>query len=503
MQTDRLFLIFAVMAPTIMLMLNTTIVNVSVPIMAAELGATSDTISWVLTSFLVATSIVLPLTGFLTDRLGRRRFLLISIGGFVIASGLCGLAAGLYEMVLFRILQGVFGAAFVPLSRTIMVEAFPRTETGRATAIWGMGVVVAPIFGPTLGGYLTEAISWRWIFYINLPIGALSFLLTARYVHAAETKARPMDWPGLASFALAVGALQFVLDRGQREDWFESTVICAWAATAAAAFTLFLAHSLRPKNHPIFDLGIFRDRNFSLASLAMSATGVAMFGGQYLQPLFLDNLLGYPAMTAGLVLMSRGIGSLVSMTVAGRLSDKMSAKWVALPGVLIGAAGSYLMTRYNTEVSAADLVLPLFLQGIGMGLIFVPLSTLAFSSIPIEKAAEASGIYSLIRSVSAAVGISMTSTFLARTTDSQWSLLRGHVNLFNPAVHAFLQPLDLQPYGQGMEILARTVATQSRLTAFVSSFWFIAASFVIMVPLILLLKERGRPRWAPVSGMAE
>jgi DHA2 family multidrug resistance protein len=502
-QSQRFLLIFSVMAPTAMMMLNSTIVNVSVPVIAGELGATSDTISWVLTSYLIAMSIVLPLTGYLTDRLGRRGFLLVSIAGFALCSELCGLATGLHQLVLFRFLQGMFGAAFVPLSRTILSEAFPRSQAGRAMAIWGMGVVVAPILGPTLGGYITEALTWRWIFHINLPIGLVSFLLAARYAPSTERKERRMDWLGLASLAIAVGALQLVLDRGHREDWFESTAICIEAGIAAVAFLVFLVHGLRPKSHPIFDLGVFKDRNFSIGSLVMGATGVSMFGGNFLQPLFLENLLAFPAMTAGMVLMFRGIGSFISMNIAGRLSDKMNPKWLALPGVLSGMLGSYLMARYNMQVDMVHLLVPTFLQGMGIGLIWVPVSALAFSTLPSSKSAEASGIYSLIRSVTAAIGVSMTSTYFARAIDSQWSLLRGHVNPFNPAVQAYLQPLDLQPYGQGIAVLARTVATQSQLSAFVDSFWFITASFALMIPLVLLLRDRGHARLASVSTNAE
>ncbi len=493
-KTQRFFVIFAAIAPTVMMMLNTTIVNVSVPVMAGELSATTDTISWVLTSYMVSMSIVLPLTGYLDDRLGRRSFLLISIGGFSLASGLCGIATGLYQLVLFRIIQGAFGAAFVPLSRTIMAEAFPRSQLGKAMAIWGMGVLVAPIFGPSLGGYLTEAFNWRWIFYINLPIGVLSFLLAARYVPATSIKARKMDWLGLASLGLAVGALQLVLDRGYRDDWFESDAIRIEAAIAAVSFIVFLIHGLRPQSHPIFDLGLFRDRNFLLGNLVMAATGVALFGGNFVQPLFLDNLLAYPAMTAGFVLMARGVGSFASMIIAGRIADTRSAKWVALPGVLLGMLGAHLMTRYNMQVTMLDLVLPLFLQGVGMGLIWVPVSALSFSTIPSDKSAEASGIYSLVRSVSGAIGLSMTSTFLARATVEHWNLLRGYINPFNPAVQAYLHSMDLHPHGKGLELLARAVGIQASLTAFVSSFWFITASFLVMIPLVLMLRERGPGR---------
>jgi MFS transporter, DHA2 family, multidrug resistance protein len=502
---ERYLLIFAVIAPTIMSMLMSTSVNVSVPVMAGALGVTPDEITWVITSYMVAMSIVLPLTGYLTDRLGRRNFLLIAIAGFVVSSWLCGFASGLHEMVFFRIVQGAFGAAFVPLSRTIMVEAFPRNQVGRATAIWGMGVTVAPIFGPTLGGYLIEMISWRWIFYINLPIALLSFVLAMRYVPRGLTRERTLDWPGLISLAVAVGSLQFVLDRGQREDWFESASIVAAALIAVIGFAVFLVLGLRARGRSICDLTLFKDRNFTLGCLVMSATGVGMFGANYLQPLFLDNLLAYPAMAAGFVLMSRGVGSLVSMSIAGRLTDRMSAKWVALPGAIVSVWGSWMMTRYNAQVATADLILPLFLQGMGMGLMFVPISTLAFTTIPIEKAAEASGIYSLVRSVTAAIGVSMTSTFLARSTDVQWGALREYVNPFNPAVRDYLQAMNLQLGDlQAMELLGRAVGTQARLTAFIDSFWFITASYAIMIPLILMLRERGRQMSpAPLAEAAE
>ncbi|MFM9970790.1 MAG: DHA2 family efflux MFS transporter permease subunit [Burkholderiales bacterium] len=490
-QTDRWMLIIAVMAPTVMMMLSSTITNVSVPVMSGELGATNDTISWVLTSYMVAMSIVLPLTGYLNDKLGRRNYLLLSIAGFVLSSALCSMVTSLEQMVFFRILQGISGAAFVPLSRTIVADAYPRHQAAKAMAVWGLGVVGAPIFGPTLGGYLTETFNWRWIFYINIPIGVLGFLLAARFVPETPTKERRMDWLGLVSLALFVGCLQFVLDRGHRDDWFESTSICVGVAISIIAFAVFLHHSLRPNEHPIFDVRVFGDLNFSLGCLVMGATGVAMFGGNFLQPLFMDNLLHYPAMTAGLVLMARGVGSLVSMSISGKIADRMSAKWVALPGVLTGLAGSYMMTRYNAQIDPMDLLLPLFLQGVGIGLIWVPISALAFSTIPQEKSAEASGVYSLVRSITSAMGVSITSTYLAREIESQWSILRGQINPYNPAVQAYLQSIEISSPTQGLSILANTVASQTKLTAFVSGFWFITASFAVMIPLVLLLRSRG------------
>jgi MFS transporter, DHA2 family, multidrug resistance protein len=487
MQVNRFLLTFAVMAATIMQVLDTTITNVALPHMAGELGATSDSISWVLTAYVAAASIFMPLTGYLTDRLGRRRYLLISIAGFVITSGLCGLAQGLYEMVAFRFLQGVFGAALVPLSQAIMVETFPAAERGKAMAIWGMGVMVAPIIGPSLGGYLTEAINWRWTFYINLPVGILSLVLAARYVPATAIRDRKMDWIGFAALSLAIAALQIFLDRGQQEDWFAANEIRIAAALTAMGLGAFLWHSLRSRGPLLFNLGVFKDRNFTVACLIMGAMGIGMFGGMLLQPLFLENLLAYSAFAAGMALVPRGVGTFLTMSLAGRLSGRLNPKWLVLPGVLLSMAGSYLMTRYTGEIGWQALFLPLLLQGMGMGLIFVPLSTLAFSTIPPAAAAEAAGIYSLIRSIGTAIGISVVSTFFARTTQAQWSLLRGHIDPFNPAVHSYLQ--NAPAHVPGIALLAKELGFQAQLTAFISSFWFITLSFLLMLPLVLLLRS--------------
>ena len=490
MQANRFFLTFAVMAATIMQVLDTTIMNVALPHMTGELGATVDNISWVLTSYLVASSILMPLTGYFTDRLGRNRYLLVSIGGFVIASGLCGISTGLYEMVVFRFVQGLFGASLVPLSQAIMVESFPAKERGKAMAIWGMGIMVAPILGPTIGGYLTEMISWRWTFYINLPVGLLSFALAAKYVPTTEIKQRTMDWFGLISLGVGVGMLQLVLDRGQADDWFNSDSIVVETLIAASAFAAFLWHSLQSREHPLFDLAVFRDRNFALACLMMATIGIGMFGGMFLQPLFLENMLAYPTMDAGMALMPRGIGTFFAMSMAGRLlGHGVSPKWLVLPGVLMSMFGSYMMTGFNAQITYADFIAPLLMQGFGMGLIFVPLSALAFSTLPTRFAAEAAGIYSLVRSVGAAVGISMVSTFFSRTAQAQWSLLRGNVNPFNPAMHAYLAPLHMDASGKGALLLAQATGAQAQLTAFVSSFWMMTASFLLMIPLVLLLKQ--------------
>ncbi|MGC2166857.1 MAG: DHA2 family efflux MFS transporter permease subunit, partial [Gallionella sp.] len=289
MNSSRVLTGFAVMAATIMQVLDTTIVNVALPNMAGQLNATPDNIGWVLTSYLIASAMIMPLTGYITDRIGQRRFLLISIAGFVITSALCGMATSLAEIVMFRFLQGVFGASLVPLSQSIMLQIFPGEQRGKAMAIWSMGVMVAPIMGPTLGGWLTEEMSWRWTFYINLPVGVLSILLALRHVPDTTVRARRMDWVGFFTLALGIGALQLVLDRGNQDDWFSSRMLVIAGFVSVLSIVFFVAYTLIGKHHPLFDLRIFRDRNFVAASLIMTAIGIGFFGGMLLQSLFLQN----------------------------------------------------------------------------------------------------------------------------------------------------------------------------------------------------------------------
>ena len=316
------------MAATIMQVLDTTIINVALPNMAGQLDATPDNISWVLTSYLIASAIFMPLTGFFTDRIGQKRFLLISIAGFVITSALCGMATSLAQMVMFRFLQGVFGASLVPLSQSIMLQIFPGEQRGKAMAIWSMGVMVAPIMGPTLGGWLTEEMSWRWTFYINLPVGIASFILAMRHVPDTATRDRRMDWLGFASLAVGIGALQLVLDRGNQDDWFSSQTLIFAAFVSVVSFIFFIVYTLTGKHHPLFDLRIFRDRNFLVASLIMTTIGIGFFGGMLLQSLFLQNFLGYPTFEAGLYMAPRGLASFLVMIFVGKFVGKIDRKSV-------------------------------------------------------------------------------------------------------------------------------------------------------------------------------
>ena len=490
MNGNRLLIGIAVMAATIMQVLDTTIINVALPSMAGQLDATPDNISWVLTSYLIASAIFMPLTGYFTDRLGQRRYLLISIAGFVITSALCGMAGSLFQMVLFRFLQGVFGASLVPLSQSIMLQIFPGEQRGKAMAIWGMGVMVAPILGPTLGGWLTEVVSWRWTFYINLPVGILSFLLAWRYVPDTAVRARRMDWLGFASLSLGIGALQLVLDRGNQDDWFSSQMLVMATFISLISLIFFIVYTLTGKHHPLFDLRIFRDRNFLFASLIMTTIGIGFFGGMLLQSLFLQNFLGYPTFEAGLYMAPRGLASLLVMIFIGKFVGKIPPRNFVFFGILASIAGNYLMTRFTGDISANDLILPMMLQGMGMGLIFVPISTLAFTTLPKETAAEAAGIYSLIRALGSALGISILATYFSRSTEQSWSLLRGVISPYNEAYHAYLAPLHLGIQDpQGIALAAKAVMHQAQNIGYIDSFWFATLNFVVMLPLLLLVRK--------------
>lgn len=495
---SRLFLTLAVMAATVVQVLDTTIVNVALPHMAGELSASTDQISWVLTSYIVAASIVMPMTGYLTDRLGRRRYLLVSIAGFVIASALCGIATSLPEIVLFRLLQGVFGASLVPLSQAIMVDSYPMHERGKALAIWGMGVMVAPILGPTIGGWLTETINWRWNFYINVPIGALSFMLAARHVPDTPVKARRMDWWGLVFLAMFIGGLQYVLDRGQQADWFSAVSIRVAAATLTAGLALFVGHSLWSKRDALFNLKMFADRNFAAASFVGGAMGLSLFGGMLLQPVLFESVLQYPTFDTGLAMMPRGVGSLLSMLIVGRLVGRVGAKPLIYFGIATGILGAWMMTNAGLDTSAKSMIVPLVLQGVGVGFVFVPLSAIAFSTLPKALSAEAAGVYSLVRSIGSSIGISIVSVSLTRGAQASWGALRSFVDPYRFEVQQYVDPLHLKARGLGLAVIAQQTAVQAQMLGLLRAFWVIVASFVVMIPLVMMLRPGRGGGVAPV-----
>jgi MFS transporter, DHA2 family, multidrug resistance protein len=503
-RAQHFLLTLAVMSATVMQALDTTIVNVALPHMQGDLGATPEQITWVLTSYLVASGIFMPLTGYFTDRFGQKRYLVYSIAGFVLASGLCGIVTNLPEIVLFRLLQGVFGAALVPLSQSIMVQTVPPSQRGRAMAIWGIGVMVGPIMGPTLGGYLTDMFNWRWTFYINLPVGVLSLLLAARTVPDTPRRERPMDWRGLALLAVAISALQFTLDYGNQDDWFESRSIQIAVALCVGGFAWFLYHAFTHRGPTLFHLNIFRDRNFATATALMSLFGLGLYGAMVLQPMLLESLLNYPTATTGWMMAPRGFASMVSMMLVGRLINRVQPRLLVLSGLVIGAVGSWSMTRYTLDIGAWSLVWPVLVQGFGLGLVFVPLSTVAFATLAREQSAEAAGVYSLTRTIGSSIGISVIATMMTREAQVAWNQLGGRINPFNPALAHYLSVLGLRADDpRAAALLAHELGRQAQMLGMVDAFVLVMWSFVLMLPFVLLLGRMshhdGEPAAAAVS----
>jgi DHA2 family multidrug resistance protein len=490
---SRGLIVLAVMTATIMQVIDITIVNVALPKMQGSLSATTDQITWVLTSYLVASAIFMPLTGFITDRLGQKRYLLLSIGGFVLSSALCGMATSLSEMVIFRLVQGVFGASLSPLSQSILVQTFPPEKRGRAMAIWGIGVTAGPILGPTLGGWLTQVLSWRWDFYVNLPVGILAFLLAAVAVPESVRKKRRMDWFGLAFLALAIGALQVVLDRGNTDDWFASNTIRILAYLSFAGLLCFVVHGLGRSKDSIFDLSLFRDRNFTSACILIAAMGLGMYGTLVLQPEFLETLLNYPVLTTGLVMAPRGFASMFGMFLVGRLINRVDARLLVLVGIVLSLLGSFAMADYNLNISIFWVVWPILLQGVGLGMIFVPLATIAYSTLPVNQSAEAAGMFNLLRTVGSSIGISIVTTLFTEESQVNWNVLGGHMNPSNPAFQRYLAAIGLPKLNLlGAQLMGSILGQQAAMVAFVDCFVFIGWTFILMIPLLLIVKAPRR-----------
>lgn len=487
--TQRWLIIIAVMSATIMQVLDTTIINVALPHMQGSLNAAPDQISWTLTSYMVASAIFMPLTGYFSDKIGQKKYLLICIAGFTFVSSLCGAATSLPEIIIFRMLQGIFGAGLVPLSQSIMGNVYSGQERNKGTAIWGMGVMIAPILGPTLGGYLTDIASWRWTFYVNVPIGILAFSLAWRVVPDSARRARNIDWMGLILISLAIGAMQYVLDRGSQVDWFSSDAICVAAVLAIGGLIGFLLYSLPLRQQGVFDLRIFADRNFTLCCLIMLLLGMSLYGVTVLLPLLLENLLNYPVSTTGLVLAPRGISSLLSIMVVGRLAPRLGTAGIMVLGILLTAGGTWFSTYYSVMVSPGWATGVSMIQGFGLGMVFYPIITVAFATLPTRMHTEAAGLFSLVRVLGGSMGISVTMSLLTNYGQVSWNALGGFINPYNPAVYEYLAHLGLKPTdSQGAALLGSELLSQAQMVAFINVFAVIALTLLMMLPLVLLLR---------------
>ncbi|HMN63384.1 MAG: DHA2 family efflux MFS transporter permease subunit [Burkholderiaceae bacterium] len=482
----------SVMLATIMQALDTTIANVALPHMQGSLGATYDQISWVLTSYIVAAAIVMPLTGFLSARFGRKRVFMASIVGFTITSMLCGAAMNLTQIVLFRLLQGVFGASLVPLSQAVLLDTYPRERHGPAMALWGLGVMVGPILGPTLGGWLTEYYDWRWVFYINLPFGLLAWFGLGLYVRETDIDAtRRFDLMGFAMLSLGIGALQMMLDRGGTLDWFASTEIVVEAMLAGLGLYLFVAH-IFTHEHPFIEPALFRDRNFSVGLLFIFVVGMILLTTMTLLPPFLQSLLGYPVVDVGLLLAPRGIGTMISMFIVGRLSGRVDARLQLVLGLLLASFSQWEMTQFDLDITGWDVVRTGIVQGLGLGFLFVPLSTIAFSTLAPRLRTEGTALFSLVRNIGMSIGVSIVITKLSSNVQANHAGLAQFIEPFSFALRQAAASGVVDPGTPlGLSLLDAEVTRQAATLAYLQDFRMMTWVTLAALPLVLLL--RGRP----------
>lgn len=482
----------AVMLAAIIQILDTTIANVALPHMQGTLSATQDQISWVLTSYIITAAIVMPMTGFIAGRFGRKRLLVWSVAGFTIASGLCGMAQTLPEAVLARMLQGVFGACLVPISQSVLLDTFPREKHAKAMSLWGIGVMVAPILGPTIGGWLTEFYSWRWVFYINLPFGILSLLGVLALVDESPiNRERRFDVFGFLMLGISIGALQLLLDRGKSLYWFQSKEIIAEAIISALFFYLFVVHMFTHRR-PFIEPGLFKDRNFCVGLVLIFFVGVILLATLALLPPFLQNLMGYSVFDAGLILAPRGAGTMFGMILATRLMGRMDPRAIIVLGGCCTSLSLWLMTHFTVDVSESTIIWVGVLQGAGLGFIFVPLSTIAFLTLDPVLRTEGSAIYSLVRNIGSGIGISVVVTQLADNIQRNHAILSEHISPFNHLLDWGVLPQILNPQTQqGLAMLDGLVLKQAVQLAYLQDFYLIMWMTLIIVPLALTMRNTG------------
>jgi DHA2 family multidrug resistance protein len=492
---NRGMITISIMLATIMTALDTTIANVALPHMAGSVSASADQITWVLTSYIIATAIMTPMTGWLAGRLGRKRVFVVSIIGFTLASALCGAATSLEQIVLFRVLQGIFGAAMMPLSQAVMLDLFTLEERGPAMAVWGMGVMVAPIVGPVLGGWLTDDFSWRWVFYINLPIGILCLVGVYTFLHDDhDLQKKRFDITGFALLSVLLASFQLFLDRGENNDWFHSTETQLEAAVAVVALTLFLIHSFLA-DKPFIPMELFKDRNFSAAAVLGVAVGLLVFSVLALLPPMIETLMGYPVITTGLVTAPRGIGSLVSMFFVGRLVGRVDTRLIILTGLSMFAIAFYQMSHFSLLMNAYLIATTGFIQGLGTGLVFMPMTTLAFATLAPSMRADGTGVFTLVRNLGNSAGISIMQAVFTSLNQKVHARLVQPLRPDNPLMSVpgsagggTGSALSSLNSAAGLAALNGQVARQAAMVAYVDVFHLMFITCLLMMPLLLLLK---------------
>jgi MFS transporter, DHA2 family, multidrug resistance protein len=493
----RWLITICAMTATIMQALDTTIANVALPYMQGSLSASLDQINWVLTSYIVAAAIMTAPIGWLADRFGRKKLFIICVAGFTVASLLCALAQNIEEMVLFRLLQGMAGAALVPLSQSVLLDAYSVEERGQAMAIWGVGVMLGPIMGPTLGGWLTDNYSWHWVFLINLPIGVITVIGMVLFM--TETHRHEhlrFDWFGFIALAIGIGALQLMLDRGEEVGWFGANEIWIETIISIAGFYYFFAHSLTTPE-PFVRFEMFKDRNFVSGCVFMVAIGVVLFGSMALVTPYMQNLLGFPIQTAGFLLGSRGVGTLLMMLAAPRLMKLVPARYLILSGLLISAGTLYEMTGFSLDTTQYAIVVTSIVQGVGLGLLFVPISAVAFQTLPGHMRNGATAITTLMRNIGSSVGISMMIANLTSKTTEMHARLTESVTPFNDALQMPDVANTLDVHTQtGLAMLDNIVTQQVSMIAFINDYKLLMILTLAVIPLVMLVGT-ARPQAGP------
>ena len=500
----------AVMLSTFMEVLDTTVVNVSLPHIAGSLSATVEEATWTLTSYLVANAIILPLTGWLSNFFGRKRMLMFSVTGFTIASFLCGLAPTLPFLVACRIVQGACGGGLQPISQAILLESFPPEDRGKAMGFWGLGIVVAPMLGPVLGGWLTDSYSWRWVFYINVPIGIASLLMTSlfifdpSYIRRASEK---IDYWGIGMLAVGIATLQIVLDKGQEKDWFGTDWITVLTVVSAVVLLVFLFYELRVE-HPVVNLRVFTNGTYSTGVFLMSLLGVGLYGTTVLIPLVLQTLLGYPAVQAGLAMAPRGLGSFIAMPVVGLIMTKFDPRKMLTVGLVVCGITLFQISRLNLDAGFWDFCWPQFYMGLSLGLIFVPLTTISMAPIRKENMGNATSLFNLVRNLGGSIGISAVSTMQTRFQQRNISQLGANVNPYSMSARNAMNSLRGMFMSQGSDVVTAShqaraamfgmVSRQASMLAYNSIFLILAGLFVLMLPFIFLM-HRPQAKGGPLA----
>ncbi len=489
-----------IMTANVMQSLDSTIANVSLPYMQGSLSASYDQITWVLTSYVVASAIMTAPVGWLAARFGRKNLHLAALFGFLVASMLCGASRSLEQIVVFRLLQGMFGAALVPISQAVMLDAYPPAKRGQAMAIWGMGVMLGPIMGPTLGGWLTEYYTWRWVFFVNLPFGILTVLGLSAFMRESPIRRdAPFSWFGFLSLSLGIGALQMMLDRGQELGWFDSGEIVIETILSVVGFYFFFADAFTAKR-PFINMRIFRDWNFSIALIFMFLIGIILLATMALVTPFIQNLLGYPVLSSGYLLGARGIGTFVAMFLVGRLSGKVDPRLLILTGLVLATLSLWQMVFWSLDVSGRSIAINSVMQGFGLGFVFVPLNTIAFASLPGELRTEGAALWTLIRNIGSSVGISVVIAQLTSMTTTYHSQIVERVTPFSDALHLPNAAAISGPGLPNLEMLEALVTQQAAAMAYSNDFLLMTLVSLSAFPLLALIRS---PKAAPVAARGQ